>query len=165
MSINLFQSSLWVINTHCFFFLNHTLLLCKAIVMTKQIFSSHKNPHYYYEKKPKQYINGNLRASRLLRSYLIDELKKLNFFLKNRKYNVKECSSNYCCSEKYIYTCLDKYFNVYFPCFWEIFTFLGYFVSSKVQALFLVQLVCVTAVLLVKGVMKGPLKFLTARKI
>ena len=75
MSINLFQSSLWVINTH--FFLNHTLLLCKAIVVTKQIFSSHKNPHYYYEKKPQQCINGNLRASRLLRSYLIAELKKL----------------------------------------------------------------------------------------
>ena len=51
MSINLFQSSLWVINTH--FFLNHTLFLCKAIVVTKQIFSSHKNPHYYYEKKQK----------------------------------------------------------------------------------------------------------------
>ena len=75
MSINLFQSSLWVINTH--FFLNHTLLLCKAIVVTKQIFSSHKNPHYYYEKtkKTKQYINGNLKASRLLRSYLIAEKK------------------------------------------------------------------------------------------
>ena len=89
--------------------------------MTKQIFSSHKNPHYYYETtkktKTKQYINENLRTSRLLRSYLIDELKKLNFFFKNGKYNVKECSSNYCCSEKYIYTCLDKYFIVYFPCF------------------------------------------------
>ena len=89
--------------------------------MTKQIFSSHKKPHYYDEttkqNKTKQYINQNLRTSRLLRSYLIDELKKLNFFLKNRKYNVKECSSNYCCSEKYIYTCLDKYFIVYFPCF------------------------------------------------
>ena len=91
--------------------------------MTKQIFSSHKNPHYYYEKtknkkqKQNNIYYGNLRASRLLRSYLIDELKKLNFFLKNGKYNVKECSSNYCCSEKYIYTCLDKYFIVYFPCF------------------------------------------------
>ena len=50
--------------------------------MTKQIFSSHKNPHYYYEKKTQQYMNENLRASRLLRSYPIDELKKLNFFLK-----------------------------------------------------------------------------------
>ena len=58
--------------------------------------------------------------------------KKVNFFLKNRKYNVKECNSNYCYSEKYIYTCLDKYFIVYFPCFWEIFPLLGYFVSSKV---------------------------------
>ena len=55
MSINLFQSSLWVINTYCSFFFNHTLFLCKAIVMTKQIFSSHKNPHYYSEKnKTKQ---------------------------------------------------------------------------------------------------------------
>ena len=51
MSINLFQSSLWVINTHSSSLFNHTLLLCKAIVVTKQIFSSHKNPHYYYEKK------------------------------------------------------------------------------------------------------------------
>ena len=84
------------------------------------------------KKQTKQHINENLRTSRLLRSYLIDELKKLNFFLKNGKYNVKECSSNYCYSEKYIYTCLDKYFIVYFPCFWEIFPLLGYFVSSKV---------------------------------
>ena len=86
--------------------------------MTKQIFSSHKNPHYYYEKEKKQnnIYYGNLRASRLLRSYLIAE-KKLDYFINNRKYNVKECSSNYCCSEKYIYTCLDKYFIVYFPCF------------------------------------------------
>ena len=47
------------------------------MVVTKQIFSSHKNPHYYYEKtkKTKQYINGNLKASRLLRSYLIAEKK------------------------------------------------------------------------------------------
>ena len=89
------------------------------MVVTKQIFSSHKNPHYYYEKKTKQnnIYYGNLRALRLLRSYPIAELKKLNFFLKNRKYNVKECSSNYCCSEKYIDTCLDKHFIVYFPCF------------------------------------------------
>ena len=50
MSISLFQFSLWVINTHFFFLLNHTLLLCKTIVVTKQIFCSHKNPHYYYEK-------------------------------------------------------------------------------------------------------------------
>ena len=85
--------------------------------MTKEIFSSHKTNTIIMKKKTKQYINGNLRASRLLRRYLIAELKKLNFFLKNRKYNVKECSSNYCCSEKYIYTCLDKYFIVYFPCF------------------------------------------------
>ena len=31
----------------------------KAVAMTKQIFSSHKNPHYYFEKKQnkaKQYI-------------------------------------------------------------------------------------------------------------
>ena len=70
------------------------------------------------KKKPKQCINGNLRASRLLRSYLIAELKKnLDIFLKKGKYNVKECSSNYCCSEKYIDTCLDKHFIVYFPCF------------------------------------------------
>ena len=35
------------------------------------------------KKKPKQCINGNLRASRLLRSYLIAELKKnLDIFLK-----------------------------------------------------------------------------------
>ena len=59
--------------------------------MTKQIFSSHKNPHYYYEKtknkkqKQNNIYYGNLRASRLLRSYLIDELKKLNFFLKKSK--------------------------------------------------------------------------------
>ena len=53
MSINLFQSSLWVINTHSSSLFNHTLLLCKAIVVTKQIFSSHKNPHYYYEKTKK----------------------------------------------------------------------------------------------------------------
>ena len=66
----------------------------------------------------KQYINGNLRTSRLLRSYLTAENKKLNSVLKNRKYNVKElCSLNYCCSEKDIYTCLDKYFIVYLPCF------------------------------------------------
>ena len=53
------------------------------MVVTKQIFSSNKNPHYYYEKKnktkttTKQYINGNLRASRLLRSYLTAEKKNL----------------------------------------------------------------------------------------
>ena len=29
------------------------MLVCKAIVVTKQIFSSHKNPHYYNEKKNK----------------------------------------------------------------------------------------------------------------
>ena len=50
------------------------------------------------KNKTKQYMNENLRTSRLLRSYLIDELRKLNFFLKNRKYNVKECISNYCYS-------------------------------------------------------------------
>ena len=52
------------------------MLVCKAIVVTKKIFSSHKNPHYYNgKKKQKQYIDGNLRASRLLRSYLIAEKK------------------------------------------------------------------------------------------
>ena len=68
-------SSLYYINAH--FFFNRTLSLCKAIVVTKQIFSSHKNPHYYYEKKTttKQYKNGKLRASRLLRSYLTAEKK------------------------------------------------------------------------------------------
>ena len=57
------------------------MLVCKAIVVTKQIFSSHKNPHYYNEKKKtKQYIDGNVRASRLLRSYLIAEKKNLTSF-------------------------------------------------------------------------------------
>ena len=50
--------------------------------MTKEIFSSHKTHTIIMKKKTKQYINGNLRASRLLRRYLIAELKKLNFFLK-----------------------------------------------------------------------------------
>ena len=63
-------------------------------------------------------METGLRASRLLRSYLTAEKKNLTSFFKNRKYNVKElCGSNYCCLEKYIYTCLDKYFIVYFPCF------------------------------------------------
>ena len=53
------------------------------MVVTKQIFSSHKNPHYYYEKtkktKQNKTINGNLKASRLLRSYLIAEKKLTSF--------------------------------------------------------------------------------------
>ena len=52
-------SSLHYINTHCFFF-NHTLLLYKNIVVAKQIFSSHKNPDYNYEKKKQQQQQNNI---------------------------------------------------------------------------------------------------------
>ena len=65
------------INTHCFFFFNHTLLLCKAIVVTNKFPLLTKTRTTIMKKTTttKQYTNGNLGASRLLRSYLTAEKK------------------------------------------------------------------------------------------
>ena len=79
----------------------------RTIIMKK---NNNNNNKTIYKWKPKSFeIAQKLPDCRKT---------KLNSFLKNRKYNVKElCSSNYCCSEKYIYTRLEKYFIVYLPCF------------------------------------------------